>query len=117
MDIEDKSHEACRASIHAIEDAIYVIGGKWKLRIIVALRDNPMRFNEIQRMVSGISAKVLSNELKELELNGLVNRKVHDETPVKVVYSVTTYSQTLEYVLNSLVEWGQMHREHIKIED
>lgn len=114
MSTEIKSHAECKASIHAIEDAIYVIGGKWKLRIIVALRDGSMRFNEIQRMVTGISAKVLSNELKELELNGLVNRTVYDETPVKVVYSVTEYSETLKSVLNALVEWGKSHKEHIK---
>jgi len=117
MSVEIESHAECKASIHAIEDAIYVIGGKWKLRIIVALRDSPMRFNEIQRMVSGISAKVLSNELKELEMNGLVNRKVYDDTPVKVVYSVTEYSKSLNNVLETLVEWGKMHREHIKTED
>jgi len=94
-------------------DALYAIGGKWKLRVIIALRDNIKRFNELQRTIPGISAKVLSNELKELELNGFVKRKVYTSTPVTVEYELTGYSQTLEPVLQALSEWGAMHRAKI----
>ena len=66
----------CKATLNAIADALYVIGGKWKLRIIVALREGNRRFNELHRVIDGISAKVLSAELKDLELNGFVSRNV-----------------------------------------
>lgn len=106
----------CSASLGAIEDALYVIGGKWKLRIIIALLvEGGKRFNEIQRTVKGISPKVLSHELKELELNGFVKRNVFStEMPVVVEYQLTEYSLTLKKVLDALVEWGTMHRKKIK---
>lgn len=105
--------ESCNGTLSAIGDAIYVIGGKWKLRIIIALRDGNKRFNELQRTIPGISARVLSNELKELELNGFVKRNVHIQTPVLVEYEVTEYSHTLKEVTSALVAWGTMHREKI----
>lgn len=106
----------CTGKLNAIGDALYVIGGKWKLRIIIALSDGNYRFNELQRIITGISAKVLSNELKDLELNGFVKRTVHNETPVVVTYEPTEYTQTLKNVLSSLSEWGAMHREKLRKE-
>ena len=76
------SESQCKATLNAIADALYVIGGKWKLRIIVALKDGNKRFNEMQRLIEGISAKVLSTELKDLELNGFIRRNVFTGTPV-----------------------------------
>jgi DNA-binding HxlR family transcriptional regulator len=108
------SEAQCKATLNAIADALYVIGGKWKLRIIVALMDGNRRFNEMQRVVDGISAKVLSAELKDLELNGFVRRKVFTGTPVVVEYELTSYSETLNGVLQSLSEWGTMHREKVR---
>lgn len=104
----------CRATLTSIADALYVIGGKWKLRIIVAMKDGNKRFNELQRTIEGISAKVLSTELKDLELNGFVNRKVYTGTPVVVEYELTDYCETLNDVLHALSEWGAMHRETVK---
>jgi len=106
----------CNASLNAVGDALYVIGGKWKLRIIIALSERNSRFNDLQRMVKGISARVLSNELKDLEMNGFIKRNVHASTPVVVEYEVTEYSRTLEKVLTSLAEWGAMHKEKIRSE-
>jgi len=104
----------CKATLNAVADALYVIGGKWKLRIIIALTEGNKRFNELQRLVEGISAKVLSTELKELELNGFVNRNVFTGTPVIVEYELTEYAETLKDVLHALSEWGAMHRENIR---
>lgn len=104
----------CQASLNSIADALYVIGGKWKLRIIVALKEGNKRFNELQRTIDGISARVLSAELKDLELNGFLRRKIYDSTPVVVEYEATNYCKTLEDVLSSLSEWGAMHRETVK---
>src|SRR3954452_21245659 len=109
-----QSEEQCKANLKSIGDALYAIGGKWKLRIIVALNSGNKRFNELQRLVEGISAKVLSAELKELELNGFVRRNVFTGTPVVVEYELTEYAETLNGVLQSLSEWGAMHREKIK---
>ena len=105
------SEAQCKATLNSVADALYVIGGKWKLRIIVALKDGNKRFNEMQRLIEGISAKVLSTELKELELNGFVRRNVFTTTPVVIEYELTDYAETLDSVLHSLSEWGAMHRE------
>ncbi|HVG15229.1 MAG TPA: helix-turn-helix domain-containing protein [Chitinophagaceae bacterium] len=115
LNAKDLPSEAqCKATLNSVADALYVIGGKWKLRIIVALKDGNKRFNELQRVVEGISAKVLSTELKELELNGFVVRNVFTSTPVVVEYELSDYADTLDDVLHSLSEWGAMHRENVK---
>lgn len=108
------SQAQCKTRLNAIADAFFVIGGKWKLRIIVALTDGNKRFNELQRLVEGISAKVLSTELKDLELNGFVNRNVFTGTPVVVEYELSDYAETLNDVLHALSEWGAMHRQTIR---
>lgn len=104
----------CKANLLSIGDALYAIGGKWKLRIIVALMSGSKRFNELQRLVEGISAKVLSMELKALEINGFVRRQVFTGAPVTVDYESTAYAGTLTDVLESLEKWGAMHRETVK---
>ncbi|HEY1872530.1 MAG TPA: winged helix-turn-helix transcriptional regulator [Chitinophagaceae bacterium] len=108
------SEMECKATLKAVADALYVIGGKWKLRIIIALTNGNKRFNELQRLVEGISAKVLSSELKGLELNGFVRRIVFTGAPVTIEYELSEYAETLSGVLQSLSEWGTMHREKIK---
>ncbi|WP_370579009.1 winged helix-turn-helix transcriptional regulator [Mucilaginibacter sp. X5P1] len=105
--------EACAASINAIKDALYALNGKWKLLIIVSLVDGPKRFKEIQRDLQTITPKVLSKELKELELNGFVERKVFNTTPVTVTYELTPYSASLGSIMNELRLWGIQHRKHI----
>ncbi len=108
--------QECEGLLNSIGDALYVIGGKWKLRVIVALREGNKRFNEIQRAVNGISARVLSSELKELELNGFVTRTVYNQTPVIVEYQITEYAASLSDVLRSLADWGTMHRDKLRRE-
>src|SRR5687768_15532644 len=92
----------CKATLNSIADALHVIGGKWKLRIIVSLKEGNRRFNDMQRHIDGISAKVLSAELKDLELNGFIRRTVFTGTPVVVEYALTAYADTLEHVLHAL---------------
>lgn len=112
---ERPSAQQCTAALTAVGDALYVIGGKWKLRIIIALSDGNRRFNELQRIITGISARVLSNELKQLELNGFVKRIVHaNAVPVIVEYELNDYANTLGDVLKALHEWGAQHRARIK---
>ncbi len=110
------SKSECSSSLTAVGDALYAIGGKWKLRVIIALREGNKRFNELQRAITGISARVLSHELKELEMNGFVKRNVYTQIPVTVEYELTEYSDTLKDVLQALREWGLMHRDKIRSE-
>jgi DNA-binding HxlR family transcriptional regulator len=106
----------CMARLTGIGDALYAIGGKWKLRIIVALNEGVSRFNELQRTITGISSKVLAAELKELELNGFVKKNIIAQTPVVIEYELTDYALTLEQVLDALSDWGTKHRAKIRQE-
>lgn len=81
--------------------------------IVFALSLGPMRFKEIQRSVGDITAKILSKELKELELNEFVVRMVETTSPYAVNYQLTPYSQSLEKVLLELKNWGIKHRQRI----
>lgn len=99
--------------LEAVSDALYAIGGKWKLRIIISLSDGGKRFNELQRLITGISARVLSNELKDMELNGFVKRTVTSESPAVVLYELMPYSESLKQVILALAEWGASHKEKI----
>lgn len=104
---------ACKLALPPIRDALYVLGGKWKLPIIIAMVAGNRHFGEIRKAVGNIAAKVLSNELKELEINGFLIRKVHDTFPVSTEYTLTEYSTTLGPVIFELQKWGLMHRKKI----
>lgn len=104
----------CVSKVRNITDALYVLNGKWKLPLIYTLRESPKRFNEIMKAVEGISPKVLAKELRDLEINEFIVRKVFATTPVTVIYETTAYSDTLKNVLYELDQWGEKHREKIK---
>jgi DNA-binding HxlR family transcriptional regulator len=108
--------QECQSSLAAVQDALYVLNGKWKLPIIIALSEGKTRFNEIQKNVEGIAPKVLSAELKTLELNGFVVREVFNEFPVLIEYKLTEYSNSLEPVITALRNWGMQHKERIRAE-
>lgn len=113
--IENKAFtEDCHKVLMAVSDALYAIGGKWKLMIIISMARGNKRFTEIQRQVTGISARVLSSELKELEMNGFIVKKVENGYPVTIQYELLPYSQTLEEVVGAMTKWGMQHREKIK---
>ncbi|MBD2703727.1 helix-turn-helix transcriptional regulator [Spirosoma sp. BT702] len=103
----------CSQSLMAVQDALYVLNGKWKLPIIIGLSTGPKRFRELQRTVTGITAKVLSKELKELEMNQFVIRNVYTTTPVTVEYELTEYSSSLDDIIEALRNWGIQHRARI----
>ena len=117
MIFKDRIHsltsEECNQNQQAVRDALYALNGKWKLPIIVALSEGPVRFKELQRKVEGITPKILSKELKELELNEFVERTVYATAPVTVEYKLTPYSKTLEKVILELRNWGMKHRDYI----
>ncbi|HYI78260.1 MAG TPA: helix-turn-helix domain-containing protein [Chryseolinea sp.] len=106
-------HAQCEKAILPVRDALDVLNGKWKLQIILALTFSNLRFKEMQRQIHGITAKMLSKELKELEVNQLVKRTVYDSIPVTVEYALTPYGRTLKKVILELGSWGKKHREKI----
>jgi DNA-binding HxlR family transcriptional regulator len=105
----------CEGGMTAIADALYVIGGKWNIPIIMALGRGPMRFSEPRRAVLGISPRVLSKELKELEFNGFLKRTDFQKIPAVVEYELLPYSYTIEKVVSSLSEWGLAHRKRMMV--
>lgn len=113
MDKRNYTPQTCTASINAVKDALYVLNGKWKLPLIVALTAGPRRFKEIQRDLNGITARVLSKELRELELNLFVERKVFSTVPVTIIYELTGYSDSLDPIIEALKNWGIRHKKQI----
>lgn len=105
--------EPHRKEMQAIEDALYVISGKWKFPIITALCNEELRYSELEKRIAKITPRMLSKELKELELNELIERKVYDTIPVKVTYKRTEFSTTLLPVITELVKWGIAHRDKL----
>lgn len=110
--IEKRSSE-CRQHFRTISDTLDILSGKWKVLIIGILVLGKKRYMELQREVEGIGAKMLSKELHELELNGLINRTVMDTKPVTVEYELTEYGRTLKPIIDDMASWGKRHREKI----
>ena len=103
----------CTQKIRAIHDTMDVLSGKWKVSIIACLCYQPMRYSELLKEVNGISGKMLSRELKDLEMNQLIIRKVLDTKPVTVTYQISEYGKSLKELTNVIAEWGIKHREQI----
>ncbi|MDN3582967.1 winged helix-turn-helix transcriptional regulator [Mucilaginibacter flavus] len=113
MKIDLQNRDAAR-EIQALQDTIYVIGGKWKLPIINSICNGNKRFREIERSIPGITTRMLSRELKEMEMNKLIIRKVTPTSPVLVEYESTEYCRTFSPVIIAMIEWGLAHREKIR---
>jgi DNA-binding HxlR family transcriptional regulator len=106
------THE-CRKAILGVNDAMYILGGKWKIYLIAALLFGPKRYSELLRDITGISGKVLSRELKEMEVNRLVKRTVSSTQPVSVNYELTEYGESTKSIIAVLAQWGEAQREVI----
>lgn len=107
------NYKECLEVMKPLRDTLDVISGKWKLPIIVALNGGNKRFTEIERSIPKLTSKVLAKELKELEQNGLINRNVKDTYPVSIEYTPTIYAESLQPVVESLIDWGKNHRQHL----
>jgi DNA-binding HxlR family transcriptional regulator len=98
-----------------VEATLDVIGGKWKVVILYHLfHDGTHRFAELRRRIPGISERMLTQQLRELEDDGIVHREVYAEVPPKVEYSLTDYGETLRPIATIMCEWGQKHIKRIK---
>lgn len=114
MPCQPHQSEEHKKEMRAVQDSMDVLNGKWKISIISSIcYYDKRRFSEILTDVVGISNKMLSKELKELELNQLIRRTVLDTQPVTVQYALTEHGKTLQTIINNLTEWGMAHRKKI----
>jgi len=100
--------------VQALQDTIYVLGGKWRLPIINSICNGNKRFREIERSIPGITTRMLSRELKEMEANQLIKRTVTGSIPVLVEYSPTDYCHSFGDIILEMIKWGKSHRERLK---
>ncbi|MEA2740211.1 MAG: hypothetical protein QOH05_3518 [Acetobacteraceae bacterium] len=91
-----------------LDAALAVIGGKWKPLILFHLAPGPRRFGELRRLVGGVSEKMLIQQLREMQADGIVERTDFKEIPPKVAYSVTSFGETLAEALKPLCAWGSI---------
>ncbi len=92
-----------------VEAALDLIGGKWKAILLFRIIEETRRFNELRRLVPNLTQRMLTNQLRELEHDGLIARKVYAEVPPKVEYSITPFGKTLVPVLTTLKGWAEKH--------
>ncbi len=92
-----------------VQTTLKVLGGKWKILILWHLKDEVRRFSELKRLMPEITEKMLIQQLRELERDGIVNRNVYSDVPPKVEYSFTEYGRTLKPALQVLCNWGENH--------
>ncbi|MBO7746804.1 helix-turn-helix transcriptional regulator [Paenibacillus sp. MWE-103] len=93
----------------SVEAALEVIGGKWKCVILCYLLRGKKRTSDLKRLMRGITQKMLIQQLRELEEDGIINRIVYNQVPPKVEYELTEYGWSLETVLHMLCDWGEKH--------
>jgi len=96
-----------------VEAAIDVIGGKWKPLILWWLHQDTHRFAQLRRRIPGITEKMLTQHLRELEADGIIERRVYPTVPPKVEYSLTDYGRSLKHALEAICEWGRLHMQRI----
>jgi DNA-binding HxlR family transcriptional regulator len=111
-------HELCtgdkKVKQLAMRDMMEFLGGKWKLQILGTLRfHGKLRFMDLLREVDGIAAKMLSKELRDLEMNQMITRTVVNSKPITVEYEITEYAKSLDEVILAMVNWGTQHRKRI----
>jgi len=110
---DERTQVKCMGMILPVSDAIAVLSGKWKLPILISLSFGNKRFSEIAKDIPKITDRMLSKELRELEMNHLIKRTVYDAVPVVVEYSKTEYGESLDSVIQELAKWGRQHRKKI----
>lgn len=93
----------------SIERGMRILGGKWKGSILWHLKDGPVRFNDLTRMLGGASKKIVDQRLKEMEAMGLVARHVLQTRPIAVAYSITDFGKSTLQILEQLKNWAEQH--------
>lgn len=111
--VDPAEMQKCNAALLSVQDALAVLNGRWKLPILITLSDGPKRFTQIAKELGTITDKVLSKELKELEMDKLITRTVYESYPPRVEYNRTEHSRSLSPVIESLRDWGVRHRKEV----
>ena len=110
--LENNVGEKCpRSLILALNDTLNVVNGKWKLPIIAAMFHGKNRFKDLEQSIEKITPRMLSKELKELEINGIVARTVYSQTPVLIEYTLTESGKKIIDVIDAMIAWGLTHRQ------
>ena len=102
MENQQDIHDSCCPVFTTLD----IIGGKWKVLILYHLNTETRRFNELQRLLGGITQRMLTLQLRELEQDGIVHREVYPQVPPKVEYSLTEFGLTLMPVIQAMHRWG-----------
>lgn len=89
--------------------ALPAVGGKWKTSLIWELHLRPLRFAELRRLLPGVSEKMLAQQLRQLEADGLIDRHAHDEMPPRVEYSITPLGLSLNEAVTAMSAWGKRY--------
>lgn len=97
-----------------MEATVDVIGGKWKSLIVYYLLETPRRFNELKRLLPDISQRILTQQLRELETDGIIHREIYKEIPPKVEYSLTEVGTSLHQIILPMLAWGEHYMEHFE---
>jgi DNA-binding HxlR family transcriptional regulator len=97
-------------SVCPVATAVDIIGGKWKLLILRDIKDGPKRFGELRKSLTGISQKVLTDCLRSMEKDGIVNRTVFPEVPPRVEYSLNDLGKTIQPILDAMENWGNEYK-------
>lgn len=97
-----------------VATTVEIIGNKWKLLIIRNLRERPWRFNELQRDLDGISQKVLTDNLRSMEADGIVTRTVYPEVPPRVEYALSSLGKSMFPILDAMENWGNEYKSHFE---
>lgn len=108
-----KTHNQSTKAILPVSDALEIISGKWKVPIMISLSFGNKRFSEMAKEIPGITDRMLSKELRYLEMNKLVKRSVYDSLPVVIEYGVTPYGKSLQKLIDELHSWGLKHRKRV----
>ncbi|MGE6628806.1 winged helix-turn-helix transcriptional regulator [Bacillus sp. NPDC077027] len=97
----------------SVEATLEVIGGKWKCVILCHLTHGKKRTSELKRLMPNITQKMLTQQLRELESDGVIHRIVYEQVPPKVEYELSEYGKSLEVILQALCDWGAVHIEKV----
>ena len=93
-----------------VELSLNILGGKWKILIIWQLKDSPKRYGELKKSLPGVTHKMLTQQLRELEQDEIISRKVYSEIPPKVEYNLTLLGKTIIPVIDLLSDWGEEYQ-------
>jgi len=98
-----------REELCPVETTVRIVGGRWKAAVLEQLFQEPKRFSELKRAIQGITHRMLSHQLRELQFAGIIERAVYPDKPPRVVYSATPLGKTLRPLLDAMCHWGKSH--------